>query len=111
MDLQGLRKAVHQARELHPRVVEPTHELAQLLLGRDDEPHLSAAHATKAVYDRREIEHLLYVARDELADLVDDEDERLAGLPSAHQLLATLGKKAGRDVGAVPDRVAPAIRG
>ena len=86
VDLQRLREAVHQARELDPRVVEPADELVELLLRRDDEPHLPAADAAEALDDRLEVEHLLDVAGDELPDLVDDEDERLARLaagPSA----------------------------
>ena len=74
----GLREAVHQPRELDPRVVEAADQLVELLLRGDDEPHLPAPHAAKALDDGLEVEHLLHVASDELPDLVDDEDERLA---------------------------------
>ena len=106
-----LREAVHQAGELHPRVVESADELVELLLRGDDEPHLPAPDATEALHDRLEVEHLLHVARDELPDLVDDEDERLARLPPVHQLFAALGEEARRDVRPVLDGVAPAVGG
>ena len=43
----------------------------------------------EALHDGLQVEHLLDVARDELADLVDDEHRALCpGLPALHQLVA-----------------------
>ena len=55
---------------------------------------LAAPDAAEALDDGLEVEHLLHVAGDELADLVDDEDDGVARLPPAHQLLAPLGEEA-----------------
>ena len=76
VDLQG--KAVHQPGELDLLVVEAADELAELLLRGDDDPVLAAALHAEALHDGLQVEHLLDVARDELADLVDDEHERSA---------------------------------
>ena len=84
MNLQRLREAVHQSGELDPPVVESTHELAQLLLGGHDQPVLAAPLDAEMLDDRLEIEHLLDVTGDELADLVDHEDERVARLAPIH---------------------------
>ena len=57
----------------------PSDELGELLLRGDDDPHLASADATEVLHDGLKVEHLLDVARHELADLVDDEQEILAG--------------------------------
>ena len=53
---------------------------------------LAAAFDAEALHYRLEIEHLLNVARDELADFVDDEHQALSRLPALHQLVRTLGE-------------------
>ena len=63
----------------------------------------------EALHDRLQVEHLLDVARDELADLVDDEHQRLPGLPALHQLAGALGELARRDVGLVLDGLHPGV--
>ena len=91
-DVRGLevnlqREAVHQPCKFDLLVVETADELAKLLLGGDDEPVLAAAFHPKALHDGLKVEHLLDVASDELAHLVDDEHQRLAradGASSAH---------------------------
>ena len=108
MNLQ--REAVHEAASSTRRVVESADELVQLLLRRDDEPHRPAADAAEALHHRLEVEHLPDVARHELSDLVDHEDERVPGLPTGHQLLAALGEKAWRDVRTTVSGVAASCR-
>ena len=49
------------------------------------------------------------VAGDELADLVDDEDQRAAGLAALHQLSHALGELAGADIGLVLDGLHPRV--
>ena len=49
--------------------------------------------------DGLEVEHLLHVAGDELADLVDDEHEGVAGLAPSDQLGRAIRELAGVDVG------------
>ena len=107
MDLE--REAVHQPRELDLLVVETADELAELLLRSDDDPVLAAALHAEALHDRLQVEHLLNVAGDELADLVDDEHQSLAGPAPLHQLGGTFGELAGRDVGLVLDRLHPGV--
>ena len=88
MDLQ--REAVHQAGKLDLLVVEAADELAKLLLRSDDDPVLAAAFDAEALNDGLQVEHLLYVTSDELADFVDDEHERLARSPALHQFIRAL---------------------
>ena len=90
MDLQLLREAVHQPGELDPRVFQAADQLGELLLRRHDDPELAAADPPEGLDDPLEVEHLLHVAGDELADLVDHEEERLARAPPLAQLLAAL---------------------
>ena len=52
----------------------------------------------KLLHDGLEVEHLLDVAGDELAHLVDDDHQGVAGLATLHQLVGALGELAGRDV-------------
>ncbi len=73
------REAVHQAGQLDLLVVEAADELAELLLRGDDDPVLAAALHAQVLHDGLKVEHLLDVAGDELADLVDDEHQALAG--------------------------------
>ena len=84
MDLLG--EAVHEPGELDLLVVETADQLAELLLGGHDEPVLAAPDAPEALDDRLEVEHLLDVAGDELADLVDHEQQGLARAAALHQL-------------------------
>ena len=108
VDLQ--REAVHQPGELDALVVEPADELVELLLRGDDEPHLAAANAAEALDDRLQVEHLLHVARHELPDLVDDEDERCG--PGLRRPISSLQRSA-RSPGVMSARslrgLAPAI--
>ena len=83
-------KAVHQAGKLDLLVVEAADELAELLLRRDDDPVLPAALYAEALHDGLQIEHLLHVARDELADLVDHEHQRTGRVAALHQLVGAL---------------------
>src|SRR4051794_35709446 len=83
MDL--LREAVHKAGKLDLLVVETADQLAQLLLGGDDEPVLAATDAAEALYDRGEVQHLLDVTGDELAHLVNNEQQGLPGAAALHQ--------------------------
>ena len=75
VDLQFPREAVLKAGQLSPLVVEPGHDLGQLLLRRDDQPNLAAADSSQRLHDALQIEHLLHVAGDKLADFVDDENQ------------------------------------
>ncbi len=88
MDLQ--REAVHQAGKLDLLVVEAADELAKLLLRSDDDPVLAAAFHAEALNNGLQVEHLLYVASDELANFVDDEHQRLARPPALHQFIRAL---------------------
>ena len=81
-----LREAVHEAGELDLLVVETADQLAELLLRGHDQPVLAAPDAAEALDDGLEVEHLLDVAGDELADLVDHEQQGLAGAAALHQL-------------------------
>ena len=93
MDLE--REAVHQAREFDVAVVEAADQFVQLLLRRDDDPVLAAPLDAELLDDRLEVEHLLDVAGDELADLVDDEHQRLARARAASSA-ARSGRRACR---------------
>ena len=86
LEVDLLREAVHQPRQLDLLVVEAADDLAELLLGGDDDPVLATPGPSQALDDRLEVEHLLHVTGDELADLVDDEHQGLrhgGGEPSA----------------------------
>ena len=86
------REAVHQAGELDLLVVEAADELAELLLRGDDDPVLAAARRAEALHDGLQVEHLLDVAGDELADLVDDEHQRLC--PGWRRFISSLARSA-----------------
>ena len=75
-------------------VVEAADQLAELLLGGDDDPVLAAARRAQALDDRLQVEHLLDVTGDELADLVDDEHQGFGPVAASHQLGAALGEQA-----------------
>ena len=108
VDLQ--REAVHQPGELDLLVVEAADELAELLLRRDDDPVLAAALHAEALHDGLQVEHLLNVARDELADFVDDEHQRRAR--ARRRFISSLARSAslpGRDVGLVLDGLHPGV--
>src|SRR5262245_34525547 len=98
MDLQLTGKAINQTRELDLLVIEAADELAELLLRGDHDPVLPAPLDSEVLHHRLQVEHLLDVASDELADLVDDKYQALARPPSLHQLVGPLGQLAGRDV-------------
>ena len=109
MDLQLRGEAVHEAGELDPPVVQATDQLGELLLGGDHDPQLAPADAAEALHHGLQVEHLLHVAGDELAHLVDDEQQVLAGSAAAHQLQAAQGQVAGGDVGAAHGCFAPTV--
>ena len=108
MDLE--RESIHEARQLHALVVETADQLGEFFLRRDDDPHFPAPDAAETLHDCLEVEHLLHVARDELADFINDEDEAFAGSPALHQLLAAFRKPARSDVRAVVRSFRPTVR-
>src|SRR5260370_1839635 len=67
------REAIHQASEFDLLVVEPADELAEVLLRSNDDPVLATALHAQALHDGLKVQHLLHVARDELAHFIDDE--------------------------------------
>ena len=77
MNLQILGKAVHQPGELDALVFEAADQLVELFLRGHDDPELAAADSPERLDDPLQIEHLVDVPGDELADLVDHEEERL----------------------------------
>ena len=105
MNLQ--RKSVHKARKFDLFVVKAAYEFAKLLLRRDDDPVLTAAFDAEALHNSLKIEHLLYVASDELADLVDNKHQCLTGSPALHQFIRTLSQLCRRDVSLVLDSLHP----
>jgi hypothetical protein len=58
-----------------------------------------------------EVEHLLHVAGDELADLVHDEHQGLARTAAEDELQRPCGEIAGGDIGALHGGLAPAVHG
>ena len=64
----------------------------------------------EALHDGLQVEHLLHVARDELPDLVDHEDQALSRLATLHQRERALGELARRDVGLVLHGLHPRVR-
>ena len=56
----------------------PLTSFAELLLRRHDDPVLAPALHAEALHDSLQVEHLLHVARDELADFVHDEHQDFA---------------------------------
>ena len=109
VDLDG--ESIHQARQLDAAGVDAAHQLGELFLGGDDQPHLAAAHAAQALDQRLEIEHLLDVARDELPHFVHHEHQRAPGATSVHEFLAALGEGAGGHVSPVLGSDDPGVRG
>jgi hypothetical protein len=67
------REAVHETRQFDAPVIESADEFGKFFLRSYDQPHLAPANAAQALNQRLEIEHLLDIASDELADLVDYE--------------------------------------
>ena len=96
MDLQ--RETVHQAGKLDLLVVEAADELAKLFLRRDHNPVLAAALYAEALHHGLQIEHLLHVARDKLANFIDDEHQALARAPTLHQLVGAISELPGTDI-------------
>ena len=82
-------------RELDLLVVEAGGEFVELLLGGDYKPVSSTAPDAELLHDGLQVEHLLNVAGDELADLVHDKDQGVAGPSTADELakLADLKEK------------------
>src|SRR4051812_26651949 len=101
MDLE--REAVHQARKFDLLVVEAADEFAELLLRSDDDPVLAPAFDAEALHNRLKVEHLLYIARDKLADLVDNKHQRLTRSPELHQFIRTVSQLPRRDISLVFD--------
>ena len=90
MDLDW--EAVHQAGELDLLVVEAADQLAELLLRGHDDPVLAATLDAEALHDRLQVEHLLDVSGDELADFVDDEHAAL--WPGRRRFIKSLARSA-----------------
>ena len=65
-------------RQLDLLVVEAADQLVKLLLRGDNEPVLATPLHAEALHHGLEVEHLLHVAGDELADFVHDEEQTLA---------------------------------
>ena len=109
VDLQGLREAVHQARELDPRVVEPADELVELLLRGHDEPILPRPTRPRLCTTawRSSIFCTSRATNWPTSSTTKTSDS--PGLPPVHQLLAALGEVARRDVRPVLDRLRPAV--
>ena len=96
MDLQ--RETVHQTRKFDLLVVEATDELAKLFLRRDHNPVLAAPLHSEALHHGLQIEHLLHVPRDELADFIDDEHQALTRAPSLHELVGAIRELSRTDI-------------
>ena len=64
----------------------------------------------KALNDGLQVEHLLDVARDELADFVDHKHKRQPRLAALHELACPFRELGRRDVGLVLDSLHPRVR-
>ena len=73
VDLRG--EPVHEPGELDAGAVEAADDLGELLLGGHGEPEPSAPDAAEGLDKGLDVEHLLDVAGDELADFVDHEKQ------------------------------------
>src|SRR5690242_3435947 len=96
MDLQ--RKTIHQSGKFDLVIIETTDELAKLLLRSDHDPVFSATFHAEALNNGLQVEHFLHVARNELANFVDDKHQGLARTPALHQIIGTVRELARRNV-------------
>src|SRR6266545_4850156 len=107
MNLQ--REPVHQSRQLDSLVVESADQFRQFFLRRHDQPELASPLPSEVLHHSLQVKHFLHVTGDELSDLVDDEDQRLAGGTTLHQLQAAFGQQSRCNVGAADSRFAPTV--
>ena len=103
------RKAIHQPGQFHSFVIEPSHQLRELLLGGDHQPHLAASDPAEVLNHGLKIEHLLHISSHELTHLIHHKQKRFAGATAQHQLHAALGQITRSDVGPLHGRFPPAV--
>src|SRR5437016_4254176 len=64
----------------------------------------------EALHDGLQVKHLLNIARDKLAYLVDDKHERARRLPPLHQLAHAIRELTWANIGFVLDGLDPGVR-
>jgi hypothetical protein len=69
------RQAIHQACQLDALVIEATDEFRELFLRRHHDLQFAVAQTAEILHYALQVEHLLHIAGDKLADLVHHEDE------------------------------------
>ncbi len=103
------REAVHQPGQLHPFVIQAPHQLRELLLGGDHQPHLAATDPAEVLHHGLQIQHLLHIPGHKLAHLVHHKQKRFARAAAQHQLHAALGEIPRGNVGSLHGRFSPAV--
>jgi hypothetical protein len=96
VNLQG--EAVHQLGELNPAIIQTTHDLAEALLRGDRNPVFAPPLYAELLHNPLEVEHLLGISGDELANLVDHEHEGVARFAALHELDDAVRQPSGGDV-------------